>query len=109
MNTFPLKIVSPDGLIFDGEARKLTLRTTEGDMTVMARHMNLVAPLGAGQATLVDAEGQRRNAACVGGILSVVDGAVTLLPTSFAWDKDIDIAQAQVRLRIVSEEIENPP
>ena len=51
MSTFPLKIVTPDGLIFDGEAERLIVRTIAGDMAILARHINCVAPLGMGRAT----------------------------------------------------------
>ena len=63
MTSFPLKIVTPDGLVFDGQAEMVKVRTLEGDMAVMARHINCVAPLGMGRATLVDADGNRRYAA----------------------------------------------
>ena len=47
-----------------------------------------------GQA-IVEAEGQRRTAACIGGLLSVVDGAVTLVPTTFEWSDQIDADRAE--------------
>ena len=87
--TFSLKIVTPDGLIFDGQAEKLIVRTTTGDVAILARHINAVFPLGMGQA-IVDADGQRRTAACIGGMLSVVGGKVTLVPTTFEWAEEID-------------------
>ncbi len=98
MSTFPLKIVTPDGLIFEGEARRLVVRTTEGDIAILARHVGCVAPLGMGRATLVDAEGHRRYAACIGGMLSVMDGSVTLVSTTFEWADAIDAARAQASL-----------
>ena len=94
MATFPLKIVTPDGLIFDGQADKLIVRTTTGDMAVLARHINCVCPLGMGQA-MVEANGQRRTAACIGGLLSVVNGEVTLVPTTFEWSDEIDAERAE--------------
>ena len=96
MSTFPLKIVTPDGLIYSGEAQRLIVRTREGDMAVMARHINWVAPLGMGRATVVDAEGNRRYAACIGGLLSVQNGEVSLVPTTFEWAESIDAARAQL-------------
>lgn len=93
MATFPLKIVTPDGLIFDGQADKIIVRTTTGDMAVLARHIDCVCPLGMGQA-VVEAEGQRRTAACIGGVLSVVKGEVTLVPTTFEWADEIDADRA---------------
>ena len=92
--TFPLKIVTPDGLIFDGQADKLIVRTTTGDTAILARHINAVFPLGMGQA-VVEADGQRRTAACIGGLLSVVEGEVTLVPTTFEWSDQIDKERAE--------------
>ncbi len=92
--TFSLKIVTPDGLIFDGQADKLIVRTTTGDVAILARHINAVFPLGMGQA-IVETEGQRRTAACIGGLLSVVEGEVTLVPTTFEWSDQIDKDRAE--------------
>ena len=92
--TFPLKIVTPDGLIFDGQADKLIVRTTTGDVAILARHINCVAPLGMGCATVV-IEGQKRYAACIGGMITVVNGEVTLVPTTFEWAESIDVARAE--------------
>ena len=89
MNSFPLKIVTPDGLEFEGQAEELIVRTTTGDLGILAGHINCVAPLGMGRATIV-AEGKKRYAACIGGMLSVVSGNVTLVPTTFEWADEID-------------------
>ena len=94
MTPFPLKIVTPDGLLFDGQAEKLIVRTTTGDMGILAGHINCVAPLGMGRATVV-VDGQRRYAACIGGMVSVVNGAVSLVPTPFEWAEDIDLQRAE--------------
>ena len=98
MSTFPLKIVTPDGLLFDGEAERLVVRTIDGDVAILARHINCVLPLGMGRATVVDGENQRRYAACIGGMLSVVDGTVPLVPTTFEWADTIDTARAQASM-----------
>ena len=89
MTAFELKIVTPDGVPFEGQAEELIVRTTSGDVGILAGHTNYVAPLGMGQATIVT-DGQKRYGACIGGMVSVVDGKVTLLPTTFEWAEDID-------------------
>ena len=94
MTPFHLKIVTPDGLIYDGDAEQVTVRTQEGDVSILARHINFVTPLGMGRAAIV-ANGQRRNAACIGGMLSVVNGEVTLVPTTFEWADQIDVERAE--------------
>ena len=93
MTSFPLKIVTPDGLIYDGPAEKIVVRTMTGDMAVLARHINCVCSLGMGRA-VVEMEGKRRIAACIGGMLSVNNGEVTLVPTTFEWAEDIDLDRA---------------
>ena len=94
MTPFPLKIVTPDGLLFDGKAEEILVRTTSGDAAILAGHINYVAPLGMGRAVVISG-GNRRTAACIGGMLSVVDGAVTLVPTTFEWAEDIDKERAE--------------
>ena len=93
MNSFRLKIVTPDGLAFDGMAEELIVRTTTGDLGILAGHISCVAPLGMGRATVITG-GKRRYAACIGGMVSVVDGHVNLVPTTFEWAEDIDVERA---------------
>ena len=97
MTSFPLKIVTPDGLIYDGSAEMVIVRTITGDMAFLARHINCVAPLGMGRATVI-VDGQKRYAACIGGMITVVDGTVTLVPTTFEWADAIDADRAQASL-----------
>lgn len=94
MTAFKLKIVTPDGLIYDGEAEELIVRTTYGDVGILARHMDYVAALGMGRAVVVT-NGERRIAACIGGMVSVSGGEVTLVPTTFEWADKIDVDRAE--------------
>ena len=94
MTAFPLRIVTPDGMEFEGQAEELIVRTTSGDIGILAGHVNCVAPLGMGKATVV-IDGKKRYAACIGGMLSVMNGAVTLVPTTFEWADEIDTKRAE--------------
>ena len=94
MTPFSLKIVTPDGLEFDGQAEEVIVRTTTGDLGILAGHMNCVAPLGMGQATIV-VEGKKRYAACIGGMITMVGGNATLVPTTFEWADKIDADRAE--------------
>ena len=94
MATFPLKIVAPDGVKFEGQVEQLSLRTTTGEMGFLAGHINCVAPLGMGLAK-VTMDGKPRYAACIGGMVSMISGAATLVPTSFEWADEIDLERAQ--------------
>ena len=93
MKSFSLKIVTPDGLLFDGSAEELVVRTTSGDIGILADHIDCVMPLGMGEAMVIS-DGQKRYGACIGGMLSVVKGEVTLVPTTFEWAENIDTERA---------------
>ena len=105
MMPFNLKIVTPDGLFFDGQAEQLIVRTATGDIGIMARHMNYLAPLGMGRAVVIS-EGKRRTAACIGGMVSVMNGEVTLVPTTFEWAEDIDVERAEKSFQKASKVVE---
>jgi len=94
VKSFHLSIVTPDGTQFDGEAEELVVRTISGDMGIMAGHINCVTALGMGKALIVS-DGKKREAACIGGILSVIDGKVSLVPTTFEWADAIDVKRAE--------------
>ena len=93
MTPFSLKIVTPDGMEYEGHAEEVIVRTTTGDLGILAGHVDCVAPLGMGRATFL-IDGQKRYAACIGGILSLSKGALTLVPTTFEWAEDIDADRA---------------
>ena len=95
MTPFDLKIVTPDGLVFDGQAEEITVRTTTGDMGILAGHISCAAPLGMGRATVI-IDGKKRYAACIGGMVSVNNGQVTLVATTFEWAEDIDAQRADI-------------
>ncbi len=107
MTPFKLKIVTPDGMIYDGEAEQLTVRTTRGDVGIMARHIDYVAALGMGRAVIL-ANGQKRTAACIGGMVSVKNGEVTLVPTTFEWADQIDLHRAEQALERAKQNLEKP-
>ena len=106
MTPFSLKIVTPDGLKYDGTAQELIVRTTTGDLGILAGHVNCVAPLGMGRATILTEDG-KRYAACIGGMVSVLDGKVNLVPTTFEWAEEIDAARADASYKKAENVLQN--
>ncbi len=95
MATFRLQVVSMDGLEYDGEVQRIKLRTIHGDLAILARHMNYVTAIGMGTATVVLADGTERKAACIGGMLSMMNNLCRVIPTTWEWGDDIDIERAK--------------
>ncbi len=94
MASFNLQVVTPDGLMFSGEAQSLTVRSVEGDVCILPNHINYLTALGMGEARIT-ADGKTRRAACIGGMLSVQDNDVKLVPTTFEWSDEIDADRAE--------------
>ncbi len=94
MKEFDLQIVTPDGMLFDGRAEKIILRTSEGDVGILPGHINYVAALSIGVARVFTGVGEKK-AACAGGMLSVADNVVRVVASTFEWSDDIDVERAQ--------------
>ena len=74
MRTFPLRIGTPDGLLFEGEVQRIVCRSITGDLAILAGHCNFCTALGMGEAHVILEDGTSRSAACIGGMLTVMDG-----------------------------------
>ena len=94
MQKFHLQIATPDGLVFDGDAEGILVRTNMGDVEIMAGHADYFATLGIGRAKLT-ADGVSRDAAASGGFISVVGGNVRLVSTTFEFADEIDLNRAR--------------
>lgn len=109
MAEFNLKIVSPDGIFYDGTARQLSLRSIDGDVAVMAGHIPYLTAVGIGECRVYAEEGSEpRLAACCGGLLNVTKEGVFLAPTTFEWAEDIDRERAKAAKEKALSRIENP-
>ncbi len=95
MASFPLKILTPDGIAFDGEVKSLSCRTICGQVELMARHIDYCTAVGMGEAHITSEDGTIRRAACMGGMLSMVGGQCRLLATTFEWADSIDRERAE--------------
>lgn len=106
MAAFHLQIVTPDGSFYDGEAEKLCVRSTTGELGILANHIDMVTALGMGEARIT-ANGETRKAACIGGMLAVTGGEVKVVATTFEWADEIDVERAkasEARARAILED-----
>ena len=99
MRTFPLRIGTPDGLLFEGEVQRIVCRSITGDLAILAGHCNFCTALGMGEAHVILEDGTSRSAACIGGMLTVMDGNCSLLATTWEWQEDIDAEIVEAKLQ----------
>lgn len=79
-----LTIVTPEGSAFDGDADRVLVRTTSGDVCILPRHIDYAASLGTGKAR-VTVNGEPREAEISGGVICVAQDTVRILTNSFMW------------------------
>lgn len=94
MRSYKLKIITPEKVFFDGETEQIIVRTTEGDIGILAGHENYVADLPAGPFR-VKLDGSFRLAAISGGILKVSKEVTTILAMAAEWADEIDLEWAK--------------
>ena len=105
--TYHLQIVTPDGQCYDGQAVRLIVPTIDGQVGILARHINFVTALGMGPAKLVTEDGER-HAACIGGMLAVTNGEVKVVATTFEWADEIDVPRAQASIARAEKMLADP-
>ncbi len=99
MRTFHLQIVTPDGLVFDSEAESIIVRGEDGYVEIMRGHTDFFAPLATGSVKLT-VGGKSSYAAASGGFISVKNGEVMLVTTTFEYADQIDEKRAnEAKLR----------
>lgn len=107
MATYHLHIVTPDRLVYDGQAEKMLVRTVAGDICILANHTDFAAPLAIGEARMTDSEGNIRIGACNGGFITVNAGQVYVAPTTFEWSDEIDVTRAERAREVAQHAMEN--
>ena len=84
MKQFYVEIVTTEGKAFEGNAEKLVLPTTEGPVCIMGGHIDYFAKAERGEVRLV-CDGKERRGDCLGGVVSVNGGQVSLVTVKFEW------------------------
>ncbi|MBQ5318027.1 MAG: ATP synthase F1 subunit epsilon [Oscillospiraceae bacterium] len=95
MASFSLKVTTPEKIFFDGETTQIIVRTTEGDIGILANHTSLVADLPSGPLKIRQEDGSWKVAAVSTGLLKVGGNKVVILANAVEWADEIDLEWAK--------------
>lgn len=95
MTKFHLTVITPEKTFFDGETDEVIVRTTEGDIGILANHISLVASLPSGPMKIRNDDGSFRVAAVSVGLIKVGGNSVHIFADAVEWAEDIDIEWAK--------------
>lgn len=90
---FKVKVVSPDRIFYDGEVDMLELKTSEGDIGILAGHIPLTTIIAPGVMRLIKG-GETKEAALHDGFVEITFDQVLILAESCEWPDEIDINRA---------------
>jgi len=94
-----LSVTTPEGLVHQGEARKVIVPALDGELGILSRHAPLIAMLGVGELRVTPAAGGESYFFIAGGFLQVLKDRVVVLATRAEPQAAIDRAQAEDELR----------
>lgn len=92
--TFNLQIISPTRVFFDGDATMVEMKTSEGEIGVLAGHIPLTAILTPGVLKIHQEDGIK-EAALHDGFVEIGKDKVTVLAESCEWPDEIDVQRAR--------------
>ncbi len=102
VKAFKLDVVSPESIVWSGDAEMLVTRTTEGEIGILADHEPMMAALATGSTVIHPAAGDPVTIALHGGFLQIYENEVTLL-TDRAEIADGDVEQARELAQALAE------
>ena len=95
MNTISITIVTPNGIVYEGNVEMISVRAIAGDMGILPNHIPIVAPLKI-SAVKLNHDSIEEHVAVSGGFIEVRRGsAVTIITEAAEKQEDIDVERAQ--------------
>jgi F-type H+-transporting ATPase subunit epsilon len=97
MATLHVSVVSPESILFEGEAEMLVCRPTDGEIAFLPGHEPFVGALGEFPVRFIRGDGQPEIAIAVhGGFVEFSEDRVTVLSDVAELPEQIDVARAEV-------------
>lgn len=91
---FKVKVITPDRIFYEGEADLLELKTSEGDIGILAGHIPLTAIIAPGVLKITK-DGETKEAALLEGFVEILQDRVTVLAEACEWPDEIDENRAK--------------
>jgi F-type H+-transporting ATPase subunit epsilon len=89
------EIVTPERTVLKEEILQVTVPTRQGEITVLANHIPLVASLQPGVIEIVKNDGGREVMSVSGGFIEVLKDKVVILADTAEMAEEIDVSRAE--------------
>lgn len=95
MNTFKLRVITPEKVFFDGDVIQVTVRTTEGMVGILANHINYCAIIPSSEMKLKFPNNDIKEVAVSSGTIKISNNVATILASACEWSDEIDLQWAK--------------
>ena len=109
MATFHFELVSPDKLMFSGEAESVLVPGSEGDFVVLKDHAPVMASLRPGVVAYEDAHGKQTRIFVRGGFADVSASGLILLAETAIPEGEVDAAHLDQEIQNAEEDLADAP
>ncbi len=91
---FDLKIICPERMFYEGQAKMVELNTLEGEVGIYAGHIPMTMIIKPGVLTVTEEDGVK-EAALHAGFVEVLPDKVTIMAEVVEWPEEIDLKRAE--------------
>jgi F-type H+-transporting ATPase subunit epsilon len=92
---FAVQLVSPERVLYEGEAEMVVCRTTDGEIAFLPGHVPFVGALGVAKVRIILPEKGEVAVAVHGGFVEVSGDHVTVLSDVAELPEQVDVVRAQ--------------
>lgn len=95
MSKMTVEVVTPERVVYSGQAEMVIARGVQGDLGILANHMPMVTPLKTAPVQIKVEGDQTLRMAVSGGFMEVRGDKVTILAETAELPGDIDVERAK--------------
>ncbi len=103
---FNLKVITPDGIFFDGKVLSIVVKTPIGEAGILKNHVPFVSTIEVSLLTIKE-ENRTQQTAISGGILYVERDHTSIITDNITFVKDINISKEEQNLERIKKAIAN--
>ena len=109
MASFHFELVSPNKLMFSGQAESVLVPGSEGDFVVLKDHAPVMASLRPGVVAFEEAQGKQTRIFVRGGFADVSAAGLILLAETAIPEGELDAAHLDQEIRNAEEDLADAP
>lgn len=106
-STFPFRLVTPTGIVFEGDALEVSAIGPLGEFGVLPEHINFITSLVPGVLDAKLPDGTAMHWVVSGGLAEVKDSVMTVLASSAESPETVDASAASAEVQQADEKFSN--